>query len=253
MLRRIEVIGLYYDKEVKKGDNIGEIIVETSKKMGVKINDGDIIVVTHKVVSKAEGRVVNLNKINPSKKALEIAKITNKDPRLVELILRESKELLKVEDGHIIVLTKHGIVCANAGIDKSNAGGEENVVLLPENPDESARKIRETIKKILGVDVAVIIVDTYGRPFRWGVIDLAIGFSGINPYRDYRGKPDRDGYIMRVTRVAIVDEVASAAELVIGQGAESIPFAIVRGVEYEKCEECGFKDLFMPKDQWLFR
>jgi len=252
-MRKIEVIGLYYDKEIKRGDDIGRIIIEVAKKMGIEISDGDVIVVTHKVVSKAEGRVVNLNRVRPSKKALEIAKMVNKDPRLVELILREAKEVLKIGDGHIITLTRHGIVCANAGIDRSNAGGEGNVVLLPENPDESAKRIRKTIKEVLGVDVAVIITDTYGRPFRMGVVNLAIGFSGINPYRDYRSKLDRNGYLMRVTRVAIVDEIASAAELVIGQGAENTPFAIVRGVDYEKCEECGFKDIYMPKEKWLFK
>jgi len=252
-MRKIEVIGLYYDKEIKRGDDIGRIIIEVAKKMGIEISDGDVIVVTHKVVSKAEGRVVNLNRVRPSKKALEIARMVNKDPRLVELILREAKEVLKIGDGHIITLTRHGIVCANAGIDRSNAGGEGNVVLLPENPDESAKRIRKTIKEVLGVDVAVIITDTYGRPFRMGVINLAIGFSGINPYRDYRSKPDRNGYLMRTTRVAIVDEIASAAELVIGQGAENTPFAIVRGADYEKCEECGFNDIYMPKEKWLFK
>ncbi len=252
-MRKIEVIGLYYDKEIKRGDDIGRIIIEVAKKMGIEISDGDVIVVTHKVVSKAEGRVVNLNRVRPSKKALEIAKMVNKDPRLVESILREAKEVLKIGDGHIITLTRHGIVCANAGIDRSNAGGEGNVVLLPENPDESAKRIRKTIKEVLGVDVAVIITDTYGRPFRMGVVNLAIGFSGINPYRDYRSKPDRNGYLMRTTRVAIVDEIASAAELVIGQGAENTPFAIVRGADYEKCEECGFNDIYMPKEKWLFK
>ncbi len=252
-MRRIEAIGLYYDKEVKKGDDLGKIIVELLKKYNVRINDGDIIVVAHKVVSKAEGRVVNLGRIKPSGKAIEIAEKTGKDPRLVELILRESQEILKIGNGHIITLTRHGIVCANTGIDKSNSGGDDYVVLLPVNPDESARRIRETIRKMLGVDVAVIITDTYGRPFRQGVINLAIGFSGINPYRDYRGKPDRNGYLMKVTRVAIVDEIASLAELVMGQGDESTPFVVVKGVEYEKCEHCGFNDIRMPKEEWLFK
>lgn len=252
-MTRIEIIGLHYDKEIVKGDDIGKIIVELSRKYNVKINDKDIIVVAHKVVSKAEGRVVNLNSISPSTRALEIGKETGKDPRLIELILRESQEILKISNGHIITLTKHGIVCANAGIDASNSGGDEYVVLLPTDPDASARTIRNTIRKLLGVDVAVIITDTYGRPFRLGVINLAIGFSGIKPYRDYRGKPDRNGKLMRITMVTIVDEIAAAAELVMGQGAESIPFAIVKGISYEKCEECGFKDIYMPKEKWLFR
>lgn len=252
-MRKIEIIGLHYDKEVKKGDDIGRIVVDIVKSSGIKMFDRDILVVTHKVVSKAEGRVVNLNTIKPSKRAIELAEKVNKDPRLVELILRESKEVLKAESGHIISLTHHGIVCADAGIDKSNTGGKDRVVLLPKNPDASARKIRETIRELLGVNVAVIISDTYGRPFREGVINQAIGFSGIMPYRDYIGKPDRDGYIMRVTKVTVVDEIASAAELVIGQGKENVPFAIVRGIEYEICEDCSFKDIFMEKEKWLFR
>lgn len=252
-MRRIEVIGLKYDREIIKGDSVSEAVVEAIKSNGVSLMDGDIIVVTHKVVSKAEGRTVDLNSVNPSEKALEIARETGKDPRLVELILRESKEILKISGGHIIVLTKHGIVCANAGIDKSNAGGENYVVLLPEDPDRSAREIRSRVMKEFGVKVAVVISDTYGRPFREGMVNQAIGFAGINPYRNYIGKPDRDGYIMRVTRMAIVDEVAGAAELVIGQATENTPFAIVRGVDYEECSECSFKDLVMPKEKWLFQ
>ncbi len=252
-MRRVEVIGLKYDREIVKGDSISEAVVEAIKSSGVSLRDGDIIVVTHKVVSKSEGRVVDLNSVNPSEKALEIAGETGKDPRLVELILRESKEILKISGGHIIALTKHGIVCANAGIDKSNAGGESYVVLLPEDPDRSAREIRDRVMKEFGVRVAVVISDTYGRPFREGMVNQAIGFAGVNPYRNYIGKPDRDGYVMRVTKIAIVDEVAGAAELVIGQATENTPFAIVRGIDYEECSECGFKDLVMPKEKWLFK
>ncbi|MEM1532799.1 MAG: coenzyme F420-0:L-glutamate ligase [Desulfurococcaceae archaeon] len=252
-MRRIEVIGLKYDREIIKGDSISEAIIEAIKSNGVSLRNGDIIVVTHKVISKAEGRVVDLNSVNPSERALEIARETGKDPRLVELILRESKEILKISGGHIIVLTRHGVVCANAGIDKSNAGGENYVVLLPEDPDRSAREIRDKVMKEFGVRVAVIVSDTYGRPFREGMVNQAIGFAGINPYRNYIGKPDRDGYIMRVTRIAIVDEVAGAAELVIGQTTENTPFAVVRGVDYEECNECSFKDLVMPKEKWLFQ
>lgn len=253
MLKRIEIIGIPYDREVKPGDNIAKIIVNSSKKAGVEIMDRDIIIVSHKIVSKSEGRVIKLSEISPSGEAYKIAEITDKDPRLVELIIREAVEILKVEAGHIITLTKQGIVCANSGIDQSNTGGEDRVILLPENPDLSARKIRMEIKKLTGRNVGIIISDTYGRPFRLGMINLAIGFSGINPYRSYIGKPDRDGYIMRVTQVVIVDELASAAELVIGQGAESIPFAIARNVEYSYCEKCKYRDIYMEKDMWLFR
>jgi len=253
ILRRIEVIGIPYGEEVLPGDDVGKIIVEAAAKAGIEILDGDIIVVSHKVVSKAEGRVVDLRSVEPSEKAVEIARRTDKDPRLVEVVLREAAEVLKVERGHIITLTRHGIVCANSGVDQSNAGGQDRVVLLPLDPDESARKIRRRILELTGRRVAVIISDTYGRPFRLGVINLAIGFAGINPFRSYVGKPDRDGYIMRVTQVAVVDEIAAAAELVIGQGRENTPFAIVRSVEYDECEDCGFRDIYMRREDWLFR
>jgi len=252
-MKVIQVIGIPYEKEVLPGDDIAEIIISSAKKNNIEILDKDIIVVSHKVISKAEGRVVELSKVKPSKLAIEIASKTDKDPRLVELIIKEAKEILKVEAGHIITLTKHGIVCANSGIDQSNTGGEGKVVLLPLDPDKSAREIRRKIKEKIGVNVAVIVSDTYGRPFRLGMINLAIGFSGIRPFRDYIGKPDRNGYIMRVTQVAIVDELSSAAELVIGQARENTPFAIIRNVDYEVDEDAKYADIYMEKKMWLFR
>lgn len=253
-LRSVVVIGLKLDDEVREGDDIARLFVEAARKNGVKLCNGDIVVVSHKIVSKAEGRVVCLHEINPSEKALELASVTGKDPRLLEVVLREAKEVLKVGDGHVITLTKHGIVCANSGVDRTNSGGAgERVVLLPEDPDASARRIRENIMKLTGTRVAVVIIDTYGRPFREGVVNMAIGFSGINPFRDYRGKPDRDGYLLRSTRVNIVDEIACAAELVMGQGNESVPFAIVRGVEYEESDKYGLKDILMSRNKWLFK
>ncbi|MEM2261971.1 MAG: coenzyme F420-0:L-glutamate ligase [Ignisphaera sp.] len=252
-MRRIEIYGLRIDKEILPGDNIAETLIMAAESNGIRILDGDIIVVSSKVIAKSEGRVVSLDSVEPSEEAMRIANISNKDPRLVELILRESKEILKVERNNIIVLTRHGIVGANAGIDQSNTGGTGKVVLLPIDPDDSARKIRRYINDKLGVNVAVIVSDTYGRPFREGQINLAIGFAGICPYRDYRGQSDRDGYILRVKNIAIVDEIAAAAELVMGQSIENTPFAIVRGVEYGRCEEASFKDIAMPKERWLFR
>ncbi len=247
------MIGLRLDREVVPGDDIAQLIIEAARLNGVEIFDRDIIVVSQKIVSKAEGRIVRLSDVVPSRRAIEIAERCGKDPRLVELVLREASEILKIDRCHIITLTRHGFVCANAGIDRSNAGGEDRVVLLPIDPDQSARRIRRRLKELLGVDVAVIIVDTFGRPFREGVVNVAIGFAGINPFKDYRGLRDRDGYVFRVTRVCIVDEIAAAAELVMGQGAESTPFAIVRGVEYEVCEDCSSRDIVMPREKWLFR
>ncbi len=251
--RSIEVIGLYYSGEIVYGADLGELIVRIAREQGVGVRDKDVIVAAQKVVSKAEGRVVDLDSVVPSREAVEIAEKTDKDPCLVELILRESSELLKVVDRHIIVLTRHGIVCANAGIDRSNSGGLNKVVLLPVDPDGSARRIRESIEKLTGVRVAVVITDTYGRQFRRGVVNMAIGFSGINPFRDYRGLTDRYGYVMRVTRVNIVDEIAAAAELVMGQGSENTPFAIVRGVDYEYSLEFSYRDVYMDKSRWLFK
>lgn len=252
-MRRVEIYGLRIDKEILPGDNIAETLIMAAENNGIKILDGDIIVVSSKVIAKSEGRIVSLDSVEPSEEAIRIANTSNKDPRLVELILRESKEILKMERNNIIALTKHGIVGANAGIDQSNTGGIGKVVLLPIDPDDSAKKIRRYINDRLGIDVAVIVSDTYGRPFREGQVNLAIGFAGICPYRDYRGQSDRDGYILRVKNIAIVDEIASAAELVMGQSIENTPFAIVRGVEYSRCEEASFKDIVMPKERWLFR
>ncbi len=250
---RIELIGLRVDKEFKAGDDIAKAIVEAAESNGVSITDGDVIVVTHKVVSKAEGRVVDLRNVTPSKKAVEIAEKLGKDPRLVEVILRESSEILKCESGHLITMTRHGIVCANSGVDQSNSGGGEKVILLPTNPDDSARRIREGIEKLTGARVAVVITDTQGRPFREGVVNVAIGFSGINPFKDYRGVRDRCGYELNITIVNVVDEIAAAAELLMGQASESIPFVIVRGLSYEYSLNYGLKDILMERSKWLFK
>ena len=186
---------------------------------------------------------------------MKIAKIADKDPRLVELILRESKRIVKLSKGHIIVETKHGIVCANAGIDKSNVGNIEEidkVLLLPEDPDRSARKIKEAIEKRTGARIGVIISDTYGRMLREGQINYAIGACGVRIFRDYRSKKDRYGYVLQVKNIAEAEEIACAAELVIGQADEGIPVALVRGL---KCEESplGAKALNMPEEKWLFK
>ena len=254
MARKIEVYGLEGVPEIKPGDNLAEIVVKCAKNEGVNIKDGDIVVVSSKIVSKAENKIVFLDNVKVSKEAEEIALKTKKDPRLVQLVLNESRNLVKVEKRHLIVETKHGIVCANAGIDKSNVAGREDiVVLLPDNPDESARKIREAIKALTGKNVAVIITDTYGRPLREGQVDMAIGLSGIASFRDYRGTKDWKGYELKVKRIAIADEIAAAAELVKGNGNEGIPIAIVRGLEYQVDENSSAKALNMAREKWLFK
>ncbi|RLE96010.1 MAG: coenzyme F420-0:L-glutamate ligase [Thermoprotei archaeon] len=250
---RIEIIGLEGVPEIKPGDDLARIIVEAAERNGVKIEDGDVIVVKSKIVSKAEGKIVDLKRVKPSERARKIAEATGKDPRLVELVLKESAEVVKAVKGHLIVKTRHGIVCANAGIDRSNVAGSRDIVLLlPEDPDASARRLREEIRRLTGKKVAIVITDTYGRPLRNGQVDMAIGLCGMKPFRDYRGQPDMKGYILRVKRIAVADEVAAASELVTGNGAEGIPVAVIKGLNFVEGEEPA-KLLNMPKEKWLFR
>jgi len=249
MIRIIPVTGMPI---IKEGDDLGLLICEAAARQGTPIENDDIIVVTHVVISRAEGSVVNLDKIFPSEFAKSVAENLDKDPALVEVILRESRSIARMGGGHIIVETKHGFICANAGVDKSNVPGDRNVALLPRDPDLSARKIRERIREITGKDVAVIISDTHGRPLREGEINVAIGVAGIKPIRDRRGEKDLFGYVLRVKRTAVADELASAAELVIGQADEGIPAAIIRGYRYEGSEDATAKDLIMPRERSLF-
>ncbi|MEM3357133.1 MAG: coenzyme F420-0:L-glutamate ligase, partial [Candidatus Bathyarchaeia archaeon] len=224
---------------IKEGDNIAELICSAAREQNTPIQDRDVIVITHVAVSKAEGNIVNIDAIEPSEQAKEIAQKTGKEPALVETILRETKEIVRLGPNSIITETKNGMVCANAGVDRSNVEGERNVALLPKNPDASAQKIRREIKRLTGCDVAVIISDTHGRPFRMGEINVAIGVAGIRPLRDRRGEKDLFGYVLRVKRTAVADELASAAELVIGQANEGIPAAIIRGYKYQQAEDAS--------------
>lgn len=249
IIRIIPITGLPI---IKNGDDLGLLICEAAAKQGTPIEDGDIVVVTHVVVSRAEGNVVNLDDVIPSEFAKTIAEEFGKDPALVEVILRESKSIVRMGDGHIISETKHGFICANAGVDKSNVPGERNVALLPKDPDLSAKRIRQRIKEISGKDVAVLISDTHGRPLRNGEINVAIGVAGIKPIRDRRGEKDLFGYTLKVKQTAIADELASAAELVIGQADEAIPAAIIRGYLYEKSEEATARDLIRAREKDLF-
>lgn len=248
----IEVIAVKELPIFREGDNLAKLICDAAEKQGTPIQDGDVIVITHIVVSRVEGRIVNLNEVKPSDFAVEIAASYNKDPALVEVVLRESKNIVRMGDGKLITETKHGFVCANSGVDKSNVPGERIVALLPEDPDLSAQRIREEIKRLTGCDVAVIISDTHGRPLREGEINVAIGLAGLKPIRDRRGERDLFGYILRVKQTAIADELASAAELVIGQADEGVPVAIIRGYSYPKSEEAKAKELIRPKEKDLF-
>ena len=223
------------------------------KKEKKNLQEKDVIVITHVAVSKAEGNVVNLDEILPSKRAKEVAIKTEKEPALVEVILRETKEIVRMRRNSIITEHNCGMVCANAGVDRSNVSGERNVVLLPENANNSAKKIKQEIFALTGCDVAVIISDTQGRPLRRGEINVAIGIAGIKPIRDRRGEKDLFGYVLKMKRTAIADELASAAELVIGQTNEGIPAAIIRGYKYQTSKRVSANELYRPKEKDLFR
>jgi coenzyme F420-0:L-glutamate ligase/coenzyme F420-1:gamma-L-glutamate ligase len=194
----------------------------------MSLEAGDVVVITQKVVSKAEGRVVSLDRVHPSPRAIEISQRIGYDPRHVDVILSESVRVVREAPRVLITETRHGFVCANSGVDRSNTGGKEMVVLLPEHPDESARRLRETFHELSGVLVGVVISDSFGRPWREGQVNVAIGAAGVVPLRDYRGRQDPDGYELQGTELAVVDEVASAAELVMGK-LDRVPVALVRG------------------------
>jgi coenzyme F420-0:L-glutamate ligase/coenzyme F420-1:gamma-L-glutamate ligase len=214
-------------------------------------------VIAQKIVSKSEGRWVNLVSIQPSKRAIELAENIEKDPRLIELVLRESSQVLRTRIGTIIVEHRLGFVCANAGIDHSNVAGvggtnEEWVLLLPENPDASAQKIRQELEETSGARLGVLIIDSHGRTWRQGVVGVAIGLSGIPGLVDMRGKSDLFGYNLKITTIGAADELAAAASLVMGQANEAIPIVHARGFPYA-LRDGNFKELIRPKEQDLFR
>ena len=249
---RVEVIAVTGLPTIKEGDDLAKMICEATDRQGTPIQDGDIIVITHVVVSRAEGNVVNLDNVVPSDFARIFARRFNKDPNLIEVILREARSIVRMDDGKLITETKHGLVCANSGVDHSNVPGNRNVALLPKNPDRSAQEIRREIRKLTGKDVAIIISDTHGRPLREGEINIAIGVAGINPIRDRRKEKDLFGYTLKIKRTAIADELSSAAELVIGQADEGIPVAVIRGYSYPKSERTKATDLIRPREKDLF-
>ena len=251
-MRIIKIIPLTNLPIIKERDDLAFMICEAADKQGTPLQNGDILVVTHVVVSRAEGNVVNLDDVTPSEFAKNLASQYNKDPALIEVVLRESKSVVRMGKGHIIAETKHGFICANAGVDRSNVPGERNVALLPKNPDASAQRIRQRIKELTGNDVAVIISDTHGRALRRGEINVAIGIAGMKPIRDRRNERDLFGYTLKVKQTAVADELCSAAELVIGQADEGVPAAIIRGYPYEKAEEASARDLLWPKEKSLF-
>jgi len=254
---------------IRRDDNLADIVVNALQADNISLQDDDILVFAQKVISKAEGRTVNLTTIMPSQRAIELAKQTAKDARVVELILQESNEVLRTRVGAIIVEHKLGFVCANAGIDHSNVdsplpegeglgvrepgdSAEEWVLLLPADPDQSAEKMRNEIKSKTGKRVGILIIDSHGRAWRNGTVGVAIGIAGLPGLEDLRGKPDLFGYTLQVTQVGVADELAAAASLMMGQAAEGTPVVHVRGFPYPM-REGSLKELIRPKDQDLFR
>ncbi|MFW9820105.1 MAG: coenzyme F420-0:L-glutamate ligase [Candidatus Thorarchaeota archaeon] len=260
-MNEIKIYGLKGIPIIKNGDNIAEIIIHALKQNNLDLKERDIIVIAQSIISKSNGRTQNLSKIIPSERAIEIheslkqkAKIhglPEKVPELVQLILDESRQLVKNE--HVLITeTKHGFICADAGIDKSNTDGEGIITLLPENPDQDAEKIRKELKKKTRMDIAVIISDSFGRPFRLGAIGTAIGVSGINPILDMRGKKDLFGYELQTTIIGQVDSLAAAAQLIMGESDEGIPIVLIRGYNYAFNEKSTIKSILRRKEDDLF-
>ena len=214
--------------EVSKGAPLSDLIADALGRSGMALEAGDVVVITQKVVSKAEGRVVSLDSVHPSMRATEIGQRIGFDPRHVEVILSESVRVVREGPRVLITETRQGFVCANSGVDRSNTGGKEMVILLPEHPDESAGRLRDTLRQRSGLEVGVVISDSFGRPWREGQVNVAIGAAGVVALRDYRGRQDPDGYELQGTELAVVDELASAAELVMGK-LDRVPVALIRG------------------------
>ena len=220
---------------------------------GIAARDGDVLVVAQKVVSKAQGRFVNLGDVTPSPAALELAARSGKDPRLAELILRESREVLRVRKGSVVVEHRLGFICANAGIDHSNVRGEGDwVLLLPEDPDASAGRIRALLETATGATLGVVIIDSHGRAWRLGTVGVAIGISGVPGLLDLRGRPDLFDFQLQITQVGAADELAAAASLVMGQADEGTPVVHARGFPYP-LREGSLGELLRPRDQDMFR
>jgi coenzyme F420-0:L-glutamate ligase/coenzyme F420-1:gamma-L-glutamate ligase len=236
--------------EIRKGQNLGRLIALAARRAGIVLEAGDILVVAQKIISKAEGRIVALSTVKPSPRALALAKKLSGDPRLMEVILRESKRVVRSERV-LIVETHHGFVCANAGVDHSNVAGRDCVTLLPKSPDRSARQLAAALRKQTGKRVAVIISDTFGRPWRLGLINVAIGAAGVPAMIDLRGKCDRHGKLLRATVVAVADELAAAGGLLMGKAAGT-PVVVIRGYRCRFVQDPASR-IIRPAEEDLFR
>lgn len=248
---QISTIGIQHIPEVSAGDDLTSLILSGCAASGITLQADDVLVITQKVVSKAEDRMLDLHTIEPSPFAIEFATKWGKDPRHTEVVLRESARIVRMDKGIIISETHHGFVCANAGVDASNVPGEHIVCLLPADPDASAQRIRHDIRERTGLDLPVIISDSFGRPWRFGIVNIAIGVSGLMPLIDYRGRRDANGYLLNVTVIAVADELASAAELVMGK-LDNCPAAIVRGYPFTRAEGTA-REIVMDPTRDMFR
>ena len=250
MAPRYEVIGVAGLPEIRQGDDLGGLIVEAAARQETQLREGDSLVVSQKILSKAEGRVVRLAEITPSPAARAMAAELGRDPRLVELILRESRRVVKMDKGVLIVETHHGWICANGGVDQSNVDLDA-AALLPEDPDRSAQTLRERIRQLTGLDLAIVVSDTFGRPWREGLTNVAIGVAGLEAIKSYLGERDPAGHVLQATLLAVADELAGAAELVMGK-LSRIPVAIVRGLPVTRAEG-NSKPLLRDPARDLFR
>jgi len=251
---RVEVIALAGIPEIRPGDDVAALIGDAIERTTglLPLRADDVLVVTQKIVSKAEGAVVDLTAVEPRPEAVAFAERWDRDPRQVEVVLREARRVVRMERGVLITETPHGFICANGGVDASNVGPASGhvVTLLPADPDASAARVRDAVRARFGVDLAVVVSDSFGRPWRWGIVDVAIGVSGLAPIEDLRGTPDHDGRIMRSTVRATADELASAAELAFGKTAGR-PVAVVRGAKPVRGEG-SIRDALMPREFDLF-
>ena len=246
-IRAIPVIGI---RDVMTGDSVADLVVDALALGGLRLHDGDILVVKHKIVSKAEDRRVDLESVKPSRAAQQFAQANNVDARVVELAMREAKRIVRKK--HILITeTQHGLVCANSGVDVSNVDGGKSAVLLPVDPDASAAKIHRRLKKRTGLHIPVIIADSFGRPWREGISEVAIGVAGMRTIHDYRGKADDYGYKMHATEEAVVDELACTAGLVCGKSSR-VPACIIRGYSYRRGNDSA-RQMVRPADKDLFR
>jgi len=250
-MKRIELFALEGLAEVRAGDNIGGLICAASARQRVELADDDVLVVAQKIVSKAEGQTIFLNQVQPSARARELGRELGKEGALVEVILGESRRVVRQGGRALIVETHHGFVCANAGVDCSNVGLGQ-AALLPKDPDGSAKRIRAEIRALCGKAPAVIISDSFGRPWRFGTVDVAIGIAGMSAVKDERGSRDRHGYELRAAVAAVADEIAAAAELAMGK-RDGLPVVVVRGYDYKKKEDGTVNELLRPEREDLFR